>query len=136
MFARFCLFQSSPTLLRRFVHIIDSKVACEMLTKLFVGYAKNRVYKSWKYDQKHRAECKTHNVFRATWPEGDNEGGPLPWRLTRDERNVLDQRMSCVKWPHYVEQLYYDELRFGSNQDGFGKFIGRYYDMMHGGSSV
>ena len=103
-----CLFQPSPTL----IHIIDSKVTLEMLLKLFVGYANDGFYKSWKCDRKHRLECKTHNVFRATWPEGDNEGGPLPWRLTRDQRQKLNQRMSRVKWPHYIEPLYYDGASF------------------------
>ena len=29
-------------------------------------------------------------------------GGPLPWRLTYEQRQMLELRMSRIMWPHYI----------------------------------
>ena len=61
-------------------------------------------YGNWSKDVKHRRQAKVRGIFRRVWPEN---GGPLPWRLTREEILLLELRMSHVLWPHYMERLYY-----------------------------
>ena len=73
--------------------------------KCFVGKGKSGTgYASWNKDASHRAHAKKLGMFQDIWPEN---GGPLPWRLTADEKKTVELRMSNVVWPHYVERLYY-----------------------------
>ena len=73
--------------------------------KLLVGKGSHGMYKNWqKKDDKHRRQCKLRGVFESCWPEN---GGPLPWRLTKEQVQLLDTRMSNVMWPHYMERLFY-----------------------------
>ena len=53
--------------------------------------------------------CKRLGIFEDVWPEN---GGPLPWRLTRPQRLFLDDRMRRTLWPHYMERLYYRGASF------------------------
>ena len=64
-------------------------------------------YNSWSKDPRHRKQAKLLGIFEEIWPEND---APLPWRLTKDQRDLLDERMSRVVWPHYVERLFYKGL--------------------------
>ena len=43
------------------------------------------------------------------WPE---KGGPLPWRLTKPQRLLLDARLKRTLWPHYIEPLYFRRASF------------------------
>ena len=61
-------------------------------------------YANWGKDPKHRKQAKLLNIYESVWPEN---GGPLPWRLSRADKNELDLRMRNVVWPHYFERLYY-----------------------------
>lgn len=61
-------------------------------------------YANWSKDAKHRKQAKLLNIYEDVWPEN---GGPLPWRLTKDDKDDLDLRMANVIWPHYMERLYY-----------------------------
>jgi hypothetical protein len=73
--------------------------------KCLIGKGKaDTSYGNWSKDPKHRRQAQIRGVFRGTWPEN---GGPLPWRLTREEIRLLETRMSNVLWPHYMERLYY-----------------------------
>ena len=71
---------------------------------MLVGKVSNCGYSGWNKDTKHREHCKTLGIFEELWTEN---GGQLPWRLTKAQRLMLDQRMSTVLWPHYIEPLYY-----------------------------
>ena len=84
----------------------DSKIFLEMLLKLMVGYVYDAgVYKSWgNKDARHRADFQKYGFHRDLWAD---RGKPLPWRLTREERKLLDERMRNVVWPHYVDRLAY-----------------------------
>ena len=88
----------------------DSKVLCEMVVKCLVGKGESDTsYSSWNKDGKHRAQAQMLGIFESIWPGND---GPLPWRLTRKQILFLDERMSRVVWPHYVERLYYKGFSF------------------------
>ena len=88
---------------------VDIKNLCDTIVRLLVGKTTN--YKSWSAskDAKHRRQSEKIGVFQSIW---EINGGKLPWRLTRDERKELDQRMSRVWWPHYMERLYYRGCSF------------------------
>lgn len=76
-----------------------------MTVKLLVGKGPvNTSYHNWSKDSAHRQQCQTLGIFESIWPGND---GPLPWRLTPEQRDVLDDRMGRVMWPHYMERLYY-----------------------------
>ena len=88
----------------------DSKVLCEMIIKCLVGKGPaDTSYHSWNKDAKHRAQAQILGIFESIWPGND---GPLPWRLTREQLRFLDDRLSRVVWPHYVERLYYKGFSF------------------------
>ena len=88
----------------------DSKVLCEMIVKCLVGNGESGTsYSSWSKDAKHRVQAEILGIFESIWPGND---GPLPWRLTRENIRFLDERMSRVVWPHYVERLYYKGFSF------------------------
>ncbi len=89
----------------------DSKIFVEMLLKTLVGKVANGgFYASWHYDDKHRTENQILGIFKPTWKTGENR--PLPWRLTRDQRELLDARVSTLIWPQKVEKLYYNGASF------------------------
>ena len=69
----------------------DSKILVEMMLKCMVGkLSGSAFYAGWGSDAKHRREAEMMGIFRSIWPDND---GPLPWRLTADQRKLLDQRM-------------------------------------------
>lgn len=69
----------------------DSKILVEMFLKCIVGkVAGSAFYNSWCYDIKHRREAQMMGIFRQIWPDTN---GPLPWRLTTQQRKLLDTRM-------------------------------------------
>ena len=83
----------------------DTKNCTENFVRLLVGKTSGDGYDGWgSRDGKHREQCKNLGIFREVWPEN---GGPLPWRLTKDQRLLMDRRMSRVLWPHYIDPLYY-----------------------------
>ena len=86
-------------------YFADSKLVLEMLLKLMVGYTNEGCYKGWgKKDQTHRANFKYYGFCRHLWADRDT---PLPWRLTAEQRKLLDERMRNVVWPHYTDRLAY-----------------------------
>ena len=90
----------------------DIKLVVEMLLKVMVGKGIDRGdggYKSWSKDSMHREDAKRRGIFSEIWPENN---GDLPWRLTPEELRMLDDRMSRVSWPHYVDPLYYGGCSF------------------------
>ena len=96
--------QTSPYL-NHFVVNTDSVLVTNMLVNCFIGKGpSDSSYKSWSLDPKHRAQAKTLGIFESIWP---GNGGALPWRLTKDARDLLESRMGNCVWPHYMERLYY-----------------------------
>ena len=86
-------------------HKTDCKVFTENFVKCLVGKGTSTSsYSSWNKDTKHREQAKILGIMESIWPENN---GPLPWRLTKRQRELLDKRMSTVVWPHYMERLYY-----------------------------
>ena len=94
---------------------IDCKVVCEMLVKVMIGKGlglhedNDGGYKCWSKDPTHRREAQALGVFRDTWADRD---GALPWRLSKEELKLLNKRMQCILWPHYVDRLYYEGCSF------------------------
>ena len=84
----------------------DSKIFTECLMKVLVGRGPaDTSYGNWNKDAKHRRQAQIRGIFENIWPGND---GPLPWRLTGDQRRLVDARMKNVVWPHYMERLCYD----------------------------
>ena len=75
----------------------DSKIFLEMLLKCMVGkLSGSGFYNGWSYDTKHRMEAEIMGIFPSIWRCNN---GPLPWRLTPDQRKLLDDRMVCTSVP-------------------------------------
>ena len=88
----------------------DSKVFTEMVVKCLVGKGPSDTsYSNWSKDAKHRRQSQVRGVFENIWPDNN---GPLPWRLTANQRKLLDGRMQNVVWPHYMERLAYDGIHY------------------------
>jgi len=61
------------------------------------------MYKPWKYDGRHRAECRILGRF----PEvADSATHPFPWRLTREQVSIVDKRVRDMWWPHHTHRLW------------------------------
>ena len=92
----------------------DCKIFCEMLLKCLIGNGLGVMedlqggYK-WSKDATHRAEAKSLGIFRDIWPD---RGGPLPWRLTKEQIRQLDDRMKRTVWPHHMDRMFYDGCSF------------------------
>ena len=82
-----------------------------MLLKVLVGKGDQGFYAAWSgaKDAKHRREAQMLGIYPDIWSPGN---GPLPYRLTRAQIKVLDDRMGLLLWPHYVERLYYEGHSF------------------------
>ena len=90
--------------------VSDSKVSTEMVIKCLVGKGPSESgYSSWNKDSKHRDQAKKLGIMPEIWPENN---GPLPWRLTKQQRDFLDKRMGRVTCPHYMERLFYKGIFF------------------------
>ena len=88
----------------------DTKIMAEMVLKVLVGKVTDAgFYSSWSYDERHRRENEQRGIFQSTWLQND---GPLPWRLSREQRLLLDKRMSTLIWPEHTEKLYYSGASF------------------------
>ena len=90
----------------------DLKLLCEMLLKVMIGKGidpGDGGYKSWSNDSAHRVDCQRRGVFRGVWPD---RNGPLPWRLTKEEVKLLDERMGRVMWPRYMDRMHYAGCSF------------------------
>ena len=79
----------------------DLKGVTDFVLKVLVGKGRHGMYKSWNEDDRHRFECLTCKMF----PEIRNSESPLPWRLTKDDLKVVNQRVCSMWWPHYVQRL-------------------------------
>lgn len=76
-----------------------------MIVKCLVGKGPSDTsYGNWSKDAKHRKQAKIQGIFEGIWPENN---GPLPWRLTKEDKQELEERMANCVWPHYMEALYY-----------------------------
>jgi len=72
----------------------DIKCVCVATLKTIVGYVHDGcMYDSWKKDPRHRFEC----AVLGTFPEVTDTDNPLPWRLTRDELSIVNERV-CNMW--------------------------------------
>ena len=81
----------------------DLKCFCVMCLRTLVGnHSSHGMYKGWDYDVKHREECEVNGIFPQVW---DLEGS-LPWRLTREQVQMLDERVRRMWWPHYRDKLH------------------------------
>ena len=86
--------------------LLDSKVFTECVVKTLVGKCGSGTsYANWNRDSRHRRQAKIRGIFPEIWSGND---GPLPWRLTKTDRQLLESRMANIVWPHYMERLYYN----------------------------
>ena len=85
----------------------DLKSVCDMLLKIMVGKGSFGMYEYWKKDDDHRLFCEATGIFPEVYA-----GGKLPWRLTREEVEILDARVGKIWWPHYMDVLYRDGYSF------------------------
>ena len=86
----------------------DIKCTCAMLLKCLVGSnSSHGMYKSWKKDDKHRMECAVFGIFQEVV-----DGGPLPWRLTKEDLKTVNKRICSMWWPHYMDKLCSDGYSF------------------------
>ena len=88
-----------------------------MLLKTLVGKVTGAgFYNNWSYDAEHRKQNQLRGIFRSTWPRPDGNNNeplpPLPWRLSKQARLLLDRRMGKLIWPERVEKLYYGGASF------------------------
>ena len=94
----------------------DLKCFCEMLLKGYVGKG-DGIYGGWGCkDAQHREDCRVFGIF----PDFV-AGGLPPWRLTRDERRLMDQRVKTVWWTHYCDKLAWRGHSFWSKTDRIWK---------------
>ena len=84
----------------------DGKCLCEMLMKGLVGKGSHGIYKNWDKDAKHRRDCEIYGIFQdyCSAYRADPESLP-PWRLSRDDVNVMDRRVCSMWWPHMMDKL-------------------------------
>ena len=87
----------------------DVKNLCDNVIKILVGKSSEGFYSGWAKDVTHRAQSEKLGVFEDIWPDA---GGDLPWRLTKEQQQLLDLRMQRVMWPHYIEPLEYKNASF------------------------
>ena len=90
-----------------------------MLANLFknfvslqVGHGPRGKYKDWdtRRDNIHRAESEIYNVFPQTWMEHDEVN--LPWRLSKEDVQVVDARVRSIVYPHHCETVGTTEMSF------------------------
>ena len=104
----------------------DLKCFCECLLKGLVGKnSKGSLYKNWKKDDKHRQYCRLHNMFPKFV-----EGGDPPWRLSKADIKVLDDRVNIMWWPHYVDKLTLKGHSFWSKSDRMWKSAHKSYVLL------
>ena len=131
----------------------DSKIFTEMLLKILVGKGSDGMYKYWSLDKEHRAQSEARGVFKSIWIQSSGANAPLPWfvgrdnrhscidlkqithhshpltlkhhnrRLTKEQINMLDGRMSNTVWPHYIDRMYYKGYSFWKRPNRIWKMI-------------
>lgn len=79
----------------------DLKNFCDMLLKVIVGKGRYGMYQHWlpRDDARHRLHCQVHNIF----PQVHDKHNPLPWRLSREDVDNLNNRVCRMSWPHYMD---------------------------------
>ena len=87
------------------------KNLCDNIVRLLIGKTSGGEdgYFGWGKDASHRKHAQKLGVFTSIW---EGNGGAFHWRLTSEERNMLDERTGNIAWPHYVEPLYYRGASF------------------------
>ena len=100
----------------------DSKIFLEMFLKCVVGkVADGGYYNNWNKDATHRREAEIMKVHSSIWTT--NGGGDLPWRLSRESRELLDGRMLSLIWPEKMEKMAYKGFSFWKKPDRIWKII-------------
>lgn len=75
-------------------------VKCMYLRCCVVGNGSDGFYQGWGKDVQHREECRIFGIF----PEFV-AGGQPPWRLTKTQIKLLDNRVKKIWWTHYSDKL-------------------------------
>ena len=100
----------------------DSKIFTEMFLKGVVGKVTDGgYYNNWCKDATHRREAEILRIFEPIWTS--NGAGPLPWRLDREARMLLDARMLKLIWPEKMEKMAYNGHSFWTKPDRIWKII-------------
>ena len=74
-----------------------------------------------KLDQGFNTSCRVQKrgIFKGVW-QGDAKG-PLKWRLTKEQVELLDERMGRVCWPHHVDRINYRGCSFWAKRSRLWK---------------
>ena len=108
----------------------DYKLLYEMILKGLVGSrSMHGMYKGWssaKKDDKHRDDCIAYGIFSDFH---DPDTSP-PWRLSRDELNMLDMRVRSMWWPSYMDPLAYEGHSFWTHSDRCWKACHKSYALL------
>ena len=94
----------------------DIKCFAEMNLKCYAGKGKG-LYSGWAgKDSQHREECRVFGIF-----EDFVAGGLPPWRLTKDQKKFMDQRVKMMWWTHYCDKLAWKGHSFWTKTDRIWK---------------
>ena len=98
----------------------DCKCMCDHLVRLLVGNVHSTSY-TWNKDARHREHCKRLRIFERVWPEN---GGELPWRLSKPQRLLLDAEQNAYCHRITLSRFVMEEDRFGHRRVTFGRPVG------------
>ena len=106
----------------------DIKCFLEGTVKCLVGKASDGVYKSWgAKDSRHRRTCQAFGMFKDF---ADGTSTLPPWRLTKDQVKVMDERVRRMWWPHYTDLLTRDGQSFWIKPDRMWKAKHKWFCLM------
>jgi hypothetical protein len=95
----------------------DLKCFCEMTLKGFVGRGSDGFYKNWgSRDAQHRADCRIFGIF-----DEFVAGALPPWRLSKEQRKLMDTRVKSMWWTHYSDKLAWKGYSFWMKTDRIWK---------------
>lgn len=81
----------------------DEKCFLDMMVKGLVGRGPKGMYKQWaRKDSLHRMDCAAYGIFPA-FANGDTL--LPPWRLSKDNVDIVDLRIRSMWWPHYRDMV-------------------------------
>ena len=108
----------------------DKKCFCVRFLETLVGSnASDGIYLKWrqkKRDIQHREDCEVYDIFE----EVHDGTTSFPWRLSKDDVNMLDQIVRSMWWPHYVDILHWEGHSFWTHSDRMWKSVHKYFILM------
>ena len=94
----------------------DLKCFCEMFLRGLVGKSPDGFYQGWSKDAQHREECRIFGIFAEFVA-----GGQPPWRLSKEQIKLMDNRVNSMWWPHCSDKLAWHGASFWKKTDRIWK---------------